>query len=238
MTVLITRPEEESAKLKQILDSINIPSIIEPMFHVKHSEFKLSENDIKNIDQFIFTSKNALSAIDGFKAMFKNKECFVIGPETQKAAEDFGFSKIYCADSRMDTLIALIQKHAKSGKDILYVCGEKVSFDLQRHFKGVFKILNLQVYSTVSRTNFSDELIKKLKDDIKIILFYSRNTAETFMNICEARNITGLLKNVKFFVISDAIRTYLNKKIIYNGIFVFENNADKLINLIKKDYEK
>ena len=130
MHILLTRPLEDSSemilKLKSLGHKIsNLPLLnIEKVDHEKIN-FSLYGG-------IIFTSANAVKFLNLDK-LNKNIKCFCVGNSTEKKARSVGFQNTIAAEGNVSNLKELIlQNHKINDKQLIYVSGELISFDLDQ----------------------------------------------------------------------------------------------------------
>ena len=236
MTVLLTRSVEDSDDLANKLRSIGIASFGESMFDI---EFKGADyHNISNDDTVIFTSKNALRAIDCSDML--DAECFVVGNATAEAAKQHGFSKIRIANHDANSLLELISSKKKASESKLYYfCGEKVSLDLDQILstRG-YDIKRFCVYKAVPRPDLSEELKTKiLAKEIKLVLLYSYHTAEIFLQLIKQNKLQEYLHDMNALLISNKLKS-LNDMNIWLGVELFDvDRQQELIEKIKYHYD-
>ena len=133
MTVLLMRNFEDSAFFAKKIKLYGIDTFIEPMFKVQYLlEPDLYSYDLALSQAIIFTSKNALNAIKTLSNKLTHLKCFVVGDATAKLAKEYNFQEVYIANNNAESLLELIVNECNKKQGILYFCGEKVAFDLQR----------------------------------------------------------------------------------------------------------
>ncbi len=146
-----------------------------PVFEVKYIQSKLN---LASYDALIFTSKNAIKAINSFDKSWKNKPSYVIAPQTAKVLKDLGGNLKFVGKEKHGNAFAQELIKEFENKKILYIRGSKVVSDL-------LNIINN------SQTLICDELIvyetvcKKFDKDVKLpknstIIFSSPSTIDCF----------------------------------------------------------
>lgn len=232
MTILFTRPLEDSLELTSSLKSAAICAFIEPMFHVEYLAY---EDPPSNIDGLIFTSKHALKAIKANLAIQRTVKCFVVGKEVSLYAQSLGFavnSAEYCV-SDLVTLLTRTQHNSP-----LYLRGETITLDIKRVLeKQNISIQERIVYKTIAAQSLSDNLISKIKNaEIKAVTLFSKTTAEIFFKLIKQCGIENFLKEVTILVISEEVKSFISKiakDVISNNLVRVFNDRDHLIDIVK-----
>lgn len=145
-----------------------------PVFEIKPIQ---QDVDFSNYDALIFTSKNAIYALDSMDKSWKKKPAFVIAPQTAKIVKHLGGNLKFVGKEKHGNKFALeIAKKFRHQK-VLYIRAAKIVSDL-------VNILNtndiacdeLVVYQTVCKQ--FDEKVKLPKN--ATIIFSSPSTIECF----------------------------------------------------------
>jgi len=140
-------------------------------------EFKDEVIDLKNFDALIFTSRNAIKAIDRLDKSWIDLEIFSIGEATADFAKSKGAKRVYFSKkSYGDELAFEIEKNLK-GKRVLYVRGRKVAsklFEILQNKK--IDISESILYESSCKSCFD---LKKPEND-SYIIFSSPSTIKCF----------------------------------------------------------
>jgi uroporphyrinogen-III synthase len=231
MTILITRSIEDSESLrKELVHAIKAPIIIEPMIKIDINS-KTEGLDLLQYDSFIFTSRNAVSYINQYDCSeLLDKKCYSIGSSTKLALEEIGFNNIDDAHNDIEDLITLILE--SNSKKSLYLRGGKITKDL----KEAVSCDEMVCYRVVGVEMFSKDLVGKLqRGEIKIILFFSENTANIFLSLCAKYEIANFLKETTILTISKKLSRSIGARVKSN-IGSFEGDNKLLIELINTLY--
>lgn len=235
MTVLITRNFEDSLNLSKRIQGLGIKAFIEPII-------KIIINPSKNIDYskydfLVFTSRNAVKYLQSCDyTNLLHKKCFAIGDATKNMLSTSGFKDLVSADNSMDILIQKIIQMPKVHEG-LYFRGEIISKDLRSILSANGIKCDEEIcYSVSPADNLSDDLIVKIKNgEFKVILFFSKNTAETFLSLCNEYDIAKFLKKVTILTVSKKISDYIHVR-LKNETQSFDGKEDFLLELIRSCY--
>lgn len=233
MTVLITRPIEDSKLLAEELKKLGIASFIEPMFHVKHILKGLDDSDLKLFDGTVFTSRHAVRSLPRLKDL----PCFVVGESTALEVKQNGFSNVLVAKGNVESLLAMIQGYY-SGREcrLLYLRGEIITLDIAQFLSKQNTVVEEQiVYKTDEIITLSSELVKKiLTGDIKTAVFFSLNTAKIFIKRLKEQSLLGALNQMTCFAGSKKIQTHCLEA--FDKVIVFESTK-QLTKLLQEYYK-
>lgn len=235
MTVLITRSFEDSMDLSKKIQNLGIGTFIEPIIKITINPSK--KIDYSKYDFLVFTSRNAVKYLQScYYTNLLHKKCFVIGDATKDMLSTLGFKDIVSADNSMDSLIQkTIQQHKTNMG--LYFRGEIISEDL----RGVLSANGIRCdeeicYSANPAKYLSDELISKVKKgEFNVILFFSKNTAEAFLSLCNEYEIAKFLKKVTILTVSKRLSDHIHLK-LKNETQSFDGKEDYLLELIRSCY--
>jgi len=137
---------------------------------IEFPEFDLKEDYIQNA---IFTSKNAIRAIENKKLSIEN--CFCVGEKTASLALEKGFKIIEKADYAEDLGLKIIKKHSK--KEFYFFCGNNRLDKLP-------ELLNTNKITYTEIKVYKTELnLKKFESEFDGILFFSPSGVQSFTNL-------------------------------------------------------
>ena len=159
---------------KKVEGAINLPVI-----EIQYISQKIKASDY---DALVFTSKNAVKAMNSMDDSWKSIPSYVIAPQTAKILQSLGGNLVFTGkQNHGDEFAGEIQKELK-GKKVLYIRGKKI-------ISNIFDILNengvlcqsVAVYETVCKKY--DEKITLPKHSV--IIFSSPSTIECFFGNIE-----------------------------------------------------
>lgn len=154
---------------KSVKDAQNLP-----MFEIKYLE---QEINVQRYDALVFTSKNAINAIDSLDENWKKIPSYVIAPQTAKVVKTLGGSLAYVGKSHHGDEFAKEIIDELYGKKVLYVRGVKIVSNL-------IDILNDSGVDCTSCISY-ETVCKQYDKEIilpknSIIIFSSPSTIECF----------------------------------------------------------
>ena len=245
MTVLLTRAYHDCLDLGQSIRALGIDIFEEPILNVTIHQPEVSHS-YSPYQSFIFTSRNAVKYLQQHNYQhLLQKKCFVIGDATAKLLEDLGFLHIYSANNDMNQLLHNIRSHYISTTDsyhqgsILYLRGFVVSTDIKNILANEQIICDEQIcYQASFATNLSQELIQKIcNNELKVIVFFSKNTADTFLSLCNKYGIAKFLKKATIVAISGKLKDTLNS-LSESDVISFDGNESHLLEFIRSRYAR
>lgn len=219
--IVITRPQEQSKALANYIERQNHKAICEPIFVVENLHFLLEKNDFSAL---IITSINARDALEKI-APAKEIKIFTIGKKLAQSLQEKGFYNLEIAENAKN----LAQKIANFEGKILYLRGEKITFDFAEKFNFVSEKI---VYKIIANPSFSAGFLDFCsQNSIHEVLIFSKNSADIFINLAKKHDLLEFFFQSKIVCLSEKIRQYVeNQGFTQNEIF-----AENLI--VKSFYE-
>ena len=228
MHILLTRPLEDSSemilKLKSLGHKIsNLPLLnIEKVNHEKIN-FSLYGG-------IIFTSANAVKFLNLDK-LNKNIKCFCVGNSTEKKARSVGFQNTIAAEGNVSNLKELIlQNHKINDKQLIYVSGELISFDLdQQLLKEGYIIKRIINYRVHHNQKFDKNFVKELNLNMPdVVYIYSQNSASSFLNFIKICQTENQWMNTNLMCLGEKTSSILNE-IKWKKIFLFNPGEEEFL---------
>lgn len=171
--------------MKKFFESLNLIYILShkkiknaqslPMFDIKYLN---QDINLQSYDALIFTSQNAIKALDAMNKTWKNMPSYVIAPQTGKVVKYLGGILTYIAKKQTGNEFAHEIKDELYGKKVLYICGTKIVSKLVSILnKNDVNCDTLVIYETICK-NYKKEIILPNKS---IIIFSSPSTIDCFL---------------------------------------------------------
>ncbi len=211
MNIIFTRPLIDTEDLM-----INFLSSGHKVIHIPTLNI-ISKNmtplNIKDYDGLVFTSANAVRFLN-LENDNKNIKCFCVGSLTERSLRIKGFNNTVAASGTVNALKNLILNSEKNIKNLAYLCGDFISFELDKELiKEGYKVKKIINYSSKKIIELNDEnldLIKKYFPDVTLI--YSQRSAESFNEIVRKYSLLELMTQCKVMCISKKIEEFLKSK--------------------------
>ena len=211
MNIIFTRPLIDTED-----QMINLLSSGHKVIHIPTLNI-ISKNmtplNIKDYDGLVFTSANAVRFLN-LENDNKNIKCFCVGSLTERSLRIKGFNNTVAASGTVNALKNLILNSEKNIKNLAYLCGDFISFELDKELiKEGYKVKKIINYSSKKIIELNDEnldLIKKYFPDVTLI--YSQRSAESFNEIVRKYSLLELMTQCKVMCISKKIEEFLKSK--------------------------
>tara|TARA_B100000963_G_scaffold290116_1_gene259874 strand:+ start:34 stop:762 length:729 start_codon:yes stop_codon:yes gene_type:complete len=235
VTILLTRPIDDSILTSRILSKIGIKTIIIPFLELK--QFDYQELIISESDFIMFTSKNAANFFR-FEKQFRNNSVFSVGSETKLILQKKGFRNIINADENLDKLLILSKKLLKKGDVIIHPTYKNSSLKIKNFFLSLgCKYFAIKCYSSKMICRNNNKLILFMKNTKKsMIAFYSPLTARSFVNQIQKLDLIKFCEDKLFIVISKKVKEEINKLGELSIYIARRPNQKEMIELIKKKF--
>jgi len=228
MHILLTRPLDDCKEL--ILRFKSLGHKISHLPVIKIQNINHDKININEFDGIIFTSSNAIKYLNT-SGINKKINCFCVGSSTEKVAKENGFQNIFCAEGNVNNLKEVIlQNFDKGSGNLLYVSGEIISSNLDKHLTSegytVKRIIN---YSVLPVDGVSEEFIKDLKSSIPDIVYvYSENSAKNYLNLMKKYNLLDCWMDTNLMCLGEKTSSVLNE-IKWKKIFLFNSGEEEFL---------
>ena len=211
MNIIFTRPLIDSEDLMMNFFSSKYKVIHMPTLNITSAN--MEPINTKNYDGLIFTSANAVRFLK-LKNDDKDTKCFCVGNLTERSLRLKGFNNTVAASGTVNALKNIIINSEKNIKNLAYLCGDVISYELDKELKleglKVRKIINYTSSKITDLNKESLDLIKKYPPNITFI--YSQRSAESFEEIVKKYSLAELMTRCKVMCISKKIEDFLKSK--------------------------
>lgn len=202
--MLVTRPEPDASETAARLGALDIEAVVEPL--LRFEVLPASLPDPAGFAGIVVTSSNALSALDqrGEIARYRHLKLYAVGNRTADAARQLGFAAVESADGDVHALIELVAGAGPAGP-LFYPAARLVAGNLVKLLaaRGVL-VIAAKIYDMRPAPELSAPLRAELDaGGIDAALFYSRRTAETFVEL--AGGDGGARRAVSMLCLSEAV---------------------------------
>ncbi len=203
--ILITRPATDAEDFVREVEASGFSTMIQSMLGIVAMDFIMP--DPVGYGGLVFTSANAVRAF-GETAWPREMPVFAVGAHTAAEAKKQLFRRVFSAEGDAGDLAGLIKKKSPDSATLLHVRGEHVARPLAGMLaKDRIEVDELVVYTTQTESNgLSDAVLKALREgEIAAVTFFSRRTAENFLQMAQAEEIFLNLSSTKALCISDEV---------------------------------
>ena len=211
MNIIFTRPLIDSEDFMMNFFSSGYKVIHMPTLSIASAN--MEPINTKDYDGLIFTSANAVRFLK-LKNDDKNIKCFCVGNLTERSLRLKGFNNTVAASGTVNALKNIIINSEKNIKNLAYLCGEVISYELDKELKQEgFKVSKIINYTSTRITDLNKEsmdLIKKYPPNITLI--YSQRSAESFDGIIRKYSLAELMTHCTVMCISKKIEEFLKSK--------------------------
>jgi uroporphyrinogen-III synthase len=181
MRLLVTRPEEDGARLAERLSALGHEPVMLPLLDIVFPE--LGPLRLEGVQALIATSRNALRALarNGAFAAAKKLPVYCVGEGTAALAEEFGFREIHIGTGTGRELAPLIAKTAKPGAGaLLYLTGEQIAFDLAAVLTALRFTVRREIVYRAQSTDAAPMLAGVFASGLDGVVLMSPRTAQIF----------------------------------------------------------
>ncbi len=212
MTVLLTRPIDQSLSMQKQLKVYNIDTIIEPI--LKIYPIKYNQKIFDTSKALIITSLNASYEIAKIDYIDKDIPIFAIGSATASPLKEKSFNQIYEASGNAESLLKVIKENYDPCFGLItYLSGKDITRDLARDLALCnYNTERIVLYKAELNSQLSIRTKRAIKNkEIDIITFMSSRTAINFIKLCRNNKLSSLLKNINAIVMSQNISDIVDK---------------------------
>lgn len=181
MKVLVTRPEPDASRTAERLIAAGHEVVIAPLQEIRPLSIAKPEGEF---DAVAATSANALRhASERIVADLAPLPCFVVGPETARAARDAGFADVRTGPGAARGLVDIVRNTVMAGGRIAYLCGRQRKPDLEYRLGAAgFSVVAVEIYETAVVEKPAD----LIADGIDAALVYSAGAARRLSGAFDA----------------------------------------------------
>ena len=205
--MLVTRPQPDASETAAKLMALEIEPVVFPL--LSHKTLQTGLPDAAGFAAMALTSGNALRALAERNeiARYRGLKVYAVGEKTAAEARAHGFADVIAGGGTLGDLAAQLA-HARLKGPILYPAAKHQSGDLAKSLApyGVM-VVTARIYEMVPAAELPDELLAALASgEIEAALFYSRRTAETFVECAADYHLPKAVKTrLGMLCLSEAI---------------------------------
>lgn len=201
MRLVVTRPEEDGAKLAQALLAMGHEVVSAPLLQIEF--LPAPEIPARDWQAVVGTSANSFASLAKHPrlASLTPLACACIGPASAQAAKQIGFRDIRISGGGLSELKELIAREF-SGKagPLLYVSGEVVSGELQ--LPGL-EVVRVVAYRAVPAKQLPRQLMAALQAGrLDGVLLYSPRSARIWAGLVREAGLSSQARNVLHYCLS------------------------------------
>jgi uroporphyrinogen-III synthase len=193
MRVLITRPQEDAARIAALLKDRGHESVIAPLLAVRFHDGP--EISLDGIQAVLATSANGVRAL-AKRTPKRDVPLFAVGPQTEEEARAFEFNNVRNASGDSRTLAAATTQWASPGKGtLLHVKGAEADGTLATLLKAQGFNVQTSVLYDVADTSALPEDIRAmfLRHEIDAALFFSARSAQVFGDCAHGLDLSPVI---------------------------------------------
>jgi uroporphyrinogen-III synthase len=229
MTILLTRPIEDSQKIANELKKLGIGSEISPLLEIKKKLNVIPDQE--KYQAIILTSKHAvLGLID--TNIKKSMPIYCVGDATSSFVVNLGFLNVVSASGDAGDLTRLTIKNlTPSEGPILYLCGQHANSNINDKLElSGFTVVASIVYEAKEIKSLSKTVVKSLKKkEISGVFLYSPRSARILCNVIECLNLQKTSHGLVVYCLSSAVANEV-KSLIWKDVLIAQkpNNLEML----------
>jgi uroporphyrinogen-III synthase len=198
--ILITRPQHDAETIAHSLQEMGLSPFIEPMLSIVPLDVQLP--DLNAYDGLIFTSANGVRTVSDLTAI-RDIPVYAVGPHTKEAALSLGWNCVTSVRGSSKELAVLLEKEGRAWQKALHLSGEHIATELKIDGLDTDRV---PVYRAEKATALSKECLQLLDErSLAAVIFFSKRTAETFVDLIKKYERTDALSATKALCIADSV---------------------------------
>jgi uroporphyrinogen-III synthase len=204
--MLVTRPEPDAQATVMRLNALDIEAQAVPLMRRVGLDTPLPPPE--NFAALALTSANALRALAdrGAIAAYRHLPVYAVGARTAFEAEALGFARVTTADGALGDLVNLIVHAGIEGR-VLHLAGRHLAGDLARSVAaGGISVETVPLYEMAAVGALPEALCRQIEaGGFAAALFYSRRTAEIFVQVMGERLAGTVARDLEMLCLSEAV---------------------------------
>ena len=206
LSVLITRPVGEAEDYAGELEEYGFKTFLAPMLMISPLSFEVFDD----FDVLIFTSAQGVRVYFEGGGLVKG-QAICVGKYTAREARAVGFNDVldiagtgkdivnHIADTNTDQSVPSLRYIHVGGKNVAYPIAQELS-------AAGFQCVHVPVYDAPAVDAIPDDVVHAMRENsVDVITFFSKRTAETFLDLVKTQNLQDTLNTIKCLSISDAV---------------------------------
>ena len=238
MRVWVTRPEQDAAVLRAKLGAQGHEVLVEPLLIIDFEDADPIE--LEGVQALIATSRNGVrAAAESPEADFiRQLPIFAVGPGTASTAEALGFLRIIRGPSNARLLLdKILDRVNVNDGALLHLAGGNLALDLASELTGLgYHVLQPTVYIARKATHLSTKLLTRIAaDQVDGVILLSPRTAQTYVSLITAHQITRSARRLRHFCLSQAVADQLEPIQPVVTRIASQPNLTELLSLTEQD---
>ncbi len=208
MRVVVTRAENEAARMGSLLQKAGCTMLVAPMMEI---DFVDAPVDLEPYQAVVATSANAVRGL-AKATEERGVRVYCVGKPTDDIAQELGFTNTEHSIGTHNNLVNFIKRYAKpEDGPMLYLHGEVVTGtpvqDLRRNG---FKMAAKLMYKAVGAKGLPDAVREEISGENppEVVTFLSIRTYRLFREVLEKEGLLGQMAKVTAVCISPAVADF------------------------------
>lgn len=205
MTVLLTRPAEDSTVLAARLAAHGVETLVEPMLDIEYR--RVPAPDLTGVQGLLITSASGIRAF-GRVCERRTIPVWAVGPGSAREAQTLGFQTVEHAGGDVAALGALVRERLNPADgELLHVAGSHLAGDLAGTLENHgYVYRRVVMYEARQRRTLSTSCIEAVRDGtIDSVALYSPRTALSLVAAIRAAGLEPCCRNITAFCLSRAV---------------------------------
>ena len=204
--LLLTRPEEDSLPLAELLEQEGHRVRIAPLLEIHHLDD--AEVDLDGLQAVLLTSAN------GARALAARPErpavpVLCVGGATAEAAREAGFIDVESADGDVEALVRLVKDRLDPDAGaLLHVGAAEVAGDLTGRLAAAgYDVRRAILYEAIETDRLPGPAAEALDEGLDAVLLFSPRSARTFVRLVQEAGLADTVTSTDALCLSQAVAT-------------------------------
>lgn len=215
MHLLVTRPEQDAARLAERLRAAGHRVSLQPLLTIRFRDVDAAGIDPAATQALLITSANGVRALSvrADLAALRAIPVIAVGPASAEAARAAGFGVVHQAGGDVAALAAKVTELCTpENGPLVHVSGQAVAGDLQGALEACgFQVERAVLYDAAAAEKFAPEVVETMAArGFDGVLFYSARTAAVFRTLAEGSGFDAVFDSATAFCLSEPVAAALD----------------------------
>ena len=216
MRIIVTRPQPEASRLKEVLEAEGCEAFVEPLLSVSFDDGDPIETE--GVQAVVVTSRNGLRALARRAELLdlRGLPLFAVGRATANEARHMRFEHIVVGTGTAHDLVPKIAAALDPAMGmILHLAGDVLAGDLAGELEQQgFRVDQPVVYRQVTARELSPALVLGLRErQFDGVILMSPRTADVWVRLVVAAGMVDSVRTLTHYCLSAAVAARLGRQI-------------------------
>ena len=205
MRLLVTRPEPDATRTAALLEARGHRVVVDPVLSL---DLLPAVRPTGDFDAVVVTSATAVRAMQSNVDLdpLRRLPLYAVGGHTAEAARAAGFATVHDAAGDAVALARLLSATLPPGTRVLHLAGEDRARDLGPLLAAAkIEVEVLVLYRMLVAERLGPAAAVLSAGGLDAVLHYSARSAAAFVHLAEREGLTGAVKELRHFCLSQTV---------------------------------